>query len=571
MKRLFLGFGPESRRTYFSEEERSHHLHVIGSTGSGKSKFLEHLIRQDIRSGKGLCLIDPHGTLYRDVLTWCALRRESRPIVLLDPSAGDRIVGFNPFVGTSEDDDVAVQVERRIDATVRAWGVENTDSTPTLERWLRCLYHTLFEAGITLAESDYLVSFSDGAVRHYLTRKIETALIRKEWDELAALRGAKEFRDEMLSTKNRLMRLLASKPVLRFLALSEPRVDFEQLLESGGILLVNLKESRHLSGMNQRLLGAWLVNEVFETALRRSEKRPRPFYLYLDEFQKFVSHDIADMLAETRKFGLHAILAHQTLAQVREESEKLYAAVMGIARSKAVFGGLARADAQAMADEIFPGQVDYNEVKRILYSTQFWPEYRRDEVRTKTQARSSASGSGSATSSIAAGGMTSVPLGTEGLFFGPDMQVAAHHDSSGMVTASSYSEMSGSMDGESVADIPILYPVPRQVVTDEKLFTLEEQLRKLADNLKLQFTRHCFFKSMSGETHPLLVPKVPSYSLPAAAIESYVAKIFARTGARSPQEVDALFIERRRRIERAANAEAPPPPKKRKSTERFAF
>jgi len=46
-----------------SPEQHSTHMQVIGASGRGKSKFLEHLIRQDIRAGRGLCLIDPHGAL----------------------------------------------------------------------------------------------------------------------------------------------------------------------------------------------------------------------------------------------------------------------------------------------------------------------------------------------------------------------------------------------------------------------------------------------------------------------------------------------------------------------------
>jgi hypothetical protein len=46
-----------------TKEQRSRHLYVTGSTGSGKSKFLEYLIRQDIMNWRkssecGLLLLD---------------------------------------------------------------------------------------------------------------------------------------------------------------------------------------------------------------------------------------------------------------------------------------------------------------------------------------------------------------------------------------------------------------------------------------------------------------------------------------------------------------------------------
>jgi putative protein kinase ArgK-like GTPase of G3E family len=37
-------------------------MHIVGTTGKGKSKLLEHLIFQDVVAGRGVALIDPHGT-----------------------------------------------------------------------------------------------------------------------------------------------------------------------------------------------------------------------------------------------------------------------------------------------------------------------------------------------------------------------------------------------------------------------------------------------------------------------------------------------------------------------------
>ncbi|WP_417832830.1 helicase HerA domain-containing protein [Terasakiella sp.] len=75
-----------------SNIDRGSHTHIIGSTGTGKSKILEHLIRQSLdRPNEGLCLIDPHGELYDDIVQYCA---EIRPelaerVVLINPAAED--------------------------------------------------------------------------------------------------------------------------------------------------------------------------------------------------------------------------------------------------------------------------------------------------------------------------------------------------------------------------------------------------------------------------------------------------------------------------------------------------
>ena len=51
---------------------RGAHMHVIGRTRSGKSRFIADLIRQDIVNGHGVCVIDPHGELYDLTINWLA-------------------------------------------------------------------------------------------------------------------------------------------------------------------------------------------------------------------------------------------------------------------------------------------------------------------------------------------------------------------------------------------------------------------------------------------------------------------------------------------------------------------
>ena len=150
MKPLTLGFDGRGQPIRLLPDDRRIHMHVIGSSGSGKSKFLESMMRGDLRNGQGFCLLDPHGSLYEAVVDYCARYPTlARNVVLLNPSAGDAVVGFNPFQRTSEDS-IAVQVDNRITATMHAWGVRNTDETPTLERTLRLIYTVVLEHNLSL-------------------------------------------------------------------------------------------------------------------------------------------------------------------------------------------------------------------------------------------------------------------------------------------------------------------------------------------------------------------------------------------------------------------------------------
>ena len=44
-----------------TQRDRRRHLYIIGQTGTGKSSFMKHMIEQDLASGNGLCIVEPHG------------------------------------------------------------------------------------------------------------------------------------------------------------------------------------------------------------------------------------------------------------------------------------------------------------------------------------------------------------------------------------------------------------------------------------------------------------------------------------------------------------------------------
>src|SRR6185295_606783 len=204
MKSFHLGFDAANRPVRLKPEDRKTHMHVIGSSGSGKSKCLEWMIRGDLRNRQGFALIDPHGTLYHEVLKYCAHHVMDREIILLDLSQPGSVIGFNPFQ-RSGTGDVSVQVDRRISATMHAWDIPNTDQTPTLARTLRLIYTVMLEMNLGLPQVAHLIDFNASKIRSHLIDQLSTPLVQREWRELQSLR-AKDWRDETLSAKNRLFR-----------------------------------------------------------------------------------------------------------------------------------------------------------------------------------------------------------------------------------------------------------------------------------------------------------------------------------------------------------------------------
>jgi hypothetical protein len=481
-----------------------------------------------------------------------------KDIILLNLSAGDSIVGFNPFkrAGTGS---VSVQVDGRISATMHAWDVKDTNETPTLERTLRLIYTVMLDQNLGLGQVHHLIDSERHQLRERLIEALQnrSPLIASEWRELQNLKD-KDFRAEVLSAKNKLFRFLTSLPLIRFMGLPDRTLDLKSIMDAGKVLLVNLAPSDDLSEQNAAVFGALLVNEFFECARRRQKdsrgRDPKPYYLYMDEFQNFVSLDIVKMLAQVRKFGLFLVLAHQYLEQM---DEGLRAAVLTNCQIKSVFGGLTTPSARMMAEELFIRKLDAKKVKVAIYQTKFWPKEETRQVRTHSISHAVTSGW------TETSGSTSSTAHSAGEFFGADQWFSSPtsfgrstSDSSGSTftsgDGSSGSESSG--ESESVADIPVFVPVPFQELSSVQYYTIDEQLTEFTAALKEQYARHCFIKLPGEDAEPMLVPNVEQFYIAEKHLLAYKEKVFSKNNALPAPEVDRLLIEQETAFVEAARS-----------------
>jgi hypothetical protein len=336
---------------------------------------MEHLIQEDILSGHGLCLIDPHGTTYENVLRWLITSRthQHRTVYILDPTRPEWSVGFNPLAFKAGNlTRVDYSISSVVDAITTAFGSDTTDQTPLLERVLTVALYVAFYSDLTLAElPNILSSVNADGTRMRLQAHIGDWYIQQQCNELYGM-SKHQFREHVHSAHNRLSRLLTS-PVIRRMVGQQGRVlDLHEIIEDGDIFLVNLSAgNRALSQERQRLIGSLLVNDFFLNGQMRPEDS-RPFYLYIDECHRFLTKDIEAILVESRKRGIHATLAHQNLGQLRAAGERIYSAVMGSAQTKVVFGMEDMNEARTMAENVFahPEDIDLEEPKESLVTYQ---------------------------------------------------------------------------------------------------------------------------------------------------------------------------------------------------------
>lgn len=526
-------------------------MQVIGASGTGKTKFLENLIRQDILEGNGLCLIDPTGNLYQDLVRWCETKGflGRKKIALFEPGSHEWTFGFNPLnFENGPEEDVSFYVDSMVKACAQVWGGEDTDRTPLLKRCLRATFHVLAEKRLTLLEASYLVNPHDpGGIRKYLTREIEDFIMRDQWNTFNPMKP-REFLEYFGSSSNRLLEFLASERIRRILGQEEGIIRFREVMDEGQVLLVNLSSGRRISEANASLLGALMVNDLFLKA-RGRPKGSRPFYLYIDECARFISEDIGRILDEGRQFGLHLILAHQHLSQLKKAGEAVYGAVMTDARTKVVFGGLSPEEAEIMGEVLYMGELDFEEAKTSLnkpVTVGYSKEWMRSEAETSGESwgtsESFTRNSGTSTSRS--------KTYTVGVLLDEEVSRTkgiTTDKSEGWSSGTSESTSRSRTNGQSETMVPILDEMPTAV------FSLEEQRHRKAADLRNLRSQQAVIRMPERGSVAFRSARVEEGYANPDRVERFKKQTFLRaTFTRPTAAVDIVLRARRKHLEAAA-------------------
>lgn len=499
---------------------RDKHLYVCGATGTGKSKFLEHLIRQDIMAWRysrcGMLVLDPHGSLYDSLMRWLATYEIDRPVVAIDLRQDETIVSYNLLRERAASP--AVIVENLVEAMAYVWGQSGTDQTPLFARWAGNILRTLYEKRLTLAETVYLVT--DAHVRRSLTSGLTDSMVQRDWNLANAL-ALKDFEAQVSSTVNRLLRFLRNKTMRAVFGQSHSSLDLGAAIEEGHIVLVSVaREGAKISKENADLFATLLLTDLWTAAQERGKKQgAKPFYVYLDEFQRFVTPTIAENLDEARGFGLHLTLAHQFPNQLLDagpNGRRVYNSVMENASSKVVFRLSDEENLKPLASWLFRGVMDPDEIKHKLYSTKVMSH--RDEYRT-SYSRSTTNSRGGGSHFVSTSG--SGEGGSDGSDNTSWREYTA--ESSGESDAWSEAETHGE------TRTPTLLPVMGKELSQVQFRSLDEQLFRAMAALFDQDQRQGVARLVGMKAPvPIVTPTVKDGWAMAERVERYRAQAASR-------------------------------------------
>lgn len=349
------------------QKARQRHMHIIGSNGSGKSRFMRSLIQQDIKEGRGLCLIDPHGTQCEDVLAWLANRprlAKHRKVRYFKVGEGRNTIAFNPLAVT--DRLCAHATATRVaDAIGRLFSEDELRHQPRTHEVLVLLLITLAENNLSLADYPLFLNAQYRPDVEHLITGLTNRLAREQWRLLARYK-TNDFTEYVSSVARRLFTLMSNPVIGSVFSQVDATIDLRRSMDAGEILLFNLCDTEIFDGDSAQLFGLLLISSLFSQSKLRANIDP--YFLYLDEAHRFLSgSNLAEIFEECRKYGLHLALAHQNLGQLRDAGARVFSTVINEAEIKAVFSIKEPEDAQYLVRLLYRnGAIDPNRVKDIL-------------------------------------------------------------------------------------------------------------------------------------------------------------------------------------------------------------
>jgi len=318
---LYLGksvYRGVTRPVYIADDDRRRHIYIIGKTGTGKTEILRDLILQDIRAGKGVCLIDPHD-LAEDLLSYIPPER-AEDVIYFDPSDTERPMGLNLLEAYTEDQKHMVTTAI-INLMYKLYDPYKTGIIgPRFEHAIRnAMLTVMSEPGNTFVE--VVRCLTDSRFVQEMLPKVADPMVRRYWTDQIAQTSDFHKSEVLDYIVSKFGRFVTNKLMRNIIGQSQSSFDFRKVMDEGKILIINLAKGK-IGEENSSFLGLVLVPKILIAAMSRAdipEEQRRDFYLYVDEFQNFATPDFAQILSEARKYRLNLCVANQFIGQMEEE------------------------------------------------------------------------------------------------------------------------------------------------------------------------------------------------------------------------------------------------------------
>ncbi len=293
--------------------DRRRNTDISGKSGTGKTTLSANMAIDDIKKGKGVAIIDPHGDLSKTILDFIPSSRIN-DTCYFNPADPDYVYPLNVLEAHSESQrelvaSGVISIFKKLYGSV-SWG-------PRLEHILRNTLLTLVNVeGATLVQVVEILTNKN--YREKVVSGLTNQTLKNFWLNEYAQMDAKFQNEAIAPILNKVGQFIASSNIRNTVAHAHSKINIQSIMDEGKILIADLSSGK-LGEDNSALLGAMLITQVQLCAMNRvntPESERRDFYLYVDEFQNFATEAFIKILSEARKFRLNLIVANQYMAQL---------------------------------------------------------------------------------------------------------------------------------------------------------------------------------------------------------------------------------------------------------------
>jgi len=307
-------FRGEEKLFGIKRDDRRYHAYVIGKTGTGKTTLLLNMILSDVFSGEGVGVIDPHGDLTEAILDYIPKRRIN-DVVYFNPSDTEHPISLN-VLEDAEPERRHIVVSGLISVFKRIW---RDFWGPRLEHIFRNAILALLEYPEKTTLLGVQRMLSDPRYRDRIVGKTKDPIVKAFWCREFPQYHFRLQSEALAPIQNKVGQFLSVPLIRNIVGQVKTRIDFREVMDEGKILICNLSKGR-IGEENSSLLGSLIATKLQLSAMGRidvPEDSRRDFYLYVDEFQNFVSTEIfSHVLSEARKYRLCLTMAHQYISQL---------------------------------------------------------------------------------------------------------------------------------------------------------------------------------------------------------------------------------------------------------------
>lgn len=332
-------------------DDRRRHMYVIGKTGMGKTTMLENMVIQDIRQGRGVCFIDPHGDSVQKILNYIPSSRIN-DVIYFNPADLNHPIAFN----------ILEAVESKYKHLV-ASGLMGVFTKIWANLWSARMEYILNNTILALLDSPGNTML--GIARMYVDKKyrkkiidnVKDPMVKAFWTDEYANYNEKYRTEAIAPIQNKVGQFLSSAIIRNIVGQTSSTLDLREIMDNQKILLLDLSKGK-VGEDNASLLGAMIITKLQLAALSRvdiPEEERKDFYLYVDEFQNFATDSFATILSEARKYHLNLTMGHQYIGQLVTDrnNSKIRDAVFGNVGTMVIFR-VGAADAEFLETEFEP-------------------------------------------------------------------------------------------------------------------------------------------------------------------------------------------------------------------------